>query len=213
SWTSTFAIAFILIGLTYLNHRKCAITWTEHVETLPERPLGLPIAGWLRKSRGWVGWLELFYLAIAFVLLYILHHHQEHPIDMIPDTPLGKGQWLYLIFLWWIVVFNFERAIVHFTPHRLITEGIVTLNAVICSLLIVTLPSNPFVAQSGSIVTWTEQALTIGILGSSILLLVFYGLTYLLYGKEHIPNAGLHIRFGPHATATKAKPKSSQDHP
>lgn len=207
------SLAFVLIGLTYLNHRKCALTWAEHVETLPKRPLGLPVAGWLRKSDGWIGWIELFYLAVAIVLLSTLSHHRTSPIAVLPESVLGKSQLLYLIFLWWIVVFNFERAIVHFTPHRLVTEGVVTLNAIICTLLLFTLPTRLVETQTGSIINWTEHILVVGFAGALILLLVFHALTYLLYGKQHIPNAGLHIRFGPNATATKAKPKAGHDHP
>ena len=35
-----------------------------------------------------------------------------------------------------MVVFNFERALVRFSPHRLVTEGVITLNAIICTVLV-----------------------------------------------------------------------------
>lgn len=43
------------------------------------------------------------------------------------------------------------------------------------------------------------------------MLLVFRGLTDLLYGKEHIPNTGLHVRFT--SLTSKTKSKAGQDHP
>ena len=51
-WTGMFAAEFVLVGLTYLNHRKASVNWVEKVETLPERPYGLPVAGWFVRSRG-----------------------------------------------------------------------------------------------------------------------------------------------------------------
>ena len=213
SWTLPLALAFVFIGINYLNHRKSSLTWVEHVQTLTERPLGLPVAGWLRQSQGWFGWIELFYLAITLVLCYTLYHHKTHPIALIPDTALGKGQLLYLIFLWGIIVINFKRAIVTFAPHRLITEGLVTLNAIVCTFLVLTLLSNPLSIHSGSVTPWIEQSFWIGFFVSAILLLVFFALTFVLFGKQHIPNAGLHIRFGPNANATKAKPSAGHEHP
>ena len=36
-WTHLFAIIFVLVILTYLNHRKAVLTWIEQIDVLPER--------------------------------------------------------------------------------------------------------------------------------------------------------------------------------
>ena len=123
----------MLVGITYLNHRKTGLRW---VESLTDRPYGLPVTRWLRASRGWIGWLELFFLAIGATLLLVLHAHRTEPLPILPAAVFGKVQLLYLVFLWWVVVMNFDHAIVDFTPRRLVTEGTVTLNAVLCTALL-----------------------------------------------------------------------------
>lgn len=216
-WTGVFAVCFVLVGLTYLNHRKAAGTWIEQVEQLPEKPLGLPVSGWLRASKGWIGWFELIYLAIGIALAWLLIAHLRHPLAFIPESWLGKGQWLYLIFLWWVVIFNFERALVGFSPHRLVTEGVITFNAVVCTLLValgprsipMPLPTEGLPNYAG----WIGTTVVVGLIVMALTTLIFWGITYALYGGTHAPDAALHIRFGPNATATKAKPKAGAEHP
>ena len=49
---------------------------------------------------------------------------------------LGKGQLLYLGLLWWLVAGNFERALVAFKAERLVTEGVIYLVALACTLVV-----------------------------------------------------------------------------
>jgi hypothetical protein len=53
---------------------------------------------------------------------------------MVPESAVGKTQLLYAVFLWMMVVANFERALPGFAPQRLITEGVIILNATICTV-------------------------------------------------------------------------------
>ena len=217
-WTGVFAVSFVLVLLTYLNYRKATTTWIEQVGQLPEKPFGLPVAGWFVPSKGWIGWFELIYISIGVAVVWLLTVHLRQPLALIPTSWVGKGQWLYLIFLWWVVVFNFERALVGFSPQRLVTEGVIMLNAVICTVLVALTARSIPVPEAISQVAlpyagWVGKTVIIGLIAMAVTTLTFWGVTHAIYGTSHAPDAGLHIRFGPNATATKEKPKSGQAHP
>ena len=214
-WMEIFAVFCVLIALTYVNYRKAAGTWVDLVEALPERFFGLPVVGWFRRSRGWIGWFELFYIGMGIACVWLLSVHFREPIALIPTSWLGKGQLLYLVLLWWMVIFNFERALVGFSPHRLVTEGVITLNAIICTVLVVLGPlSVP--KQTGSLFSFNDWIWRTSIWGIVVLVgttVVFWGMKHLLFGKAHAPGASLHIRFGADSNAPKAKPKAGEQHP
>lgn len=214
-WVEVFAVFCVIIALTYLNYRKAAQTWVDIVESLPERFFGLPVVGWFRHSRGWIGWFELFYIGISIALITILVANLQNPIPFIPESWLGKGQLIYLIFLWWIVIFNFERAIINFSPGRLITEGTITLNAIICTVLVAIGPQM-ITKQTGSDFSfenwlWNSSVSVIVVLVCTSF--AFWGIKHFLFGKQHVPHAGLHIRFGENSNAPKAKPMEGKPHP
>lgn len=205
AWTGMFATGFVLVGLTYLNHRKAPLNWVDKVASLPKRPYGLPVAGWFVRSKGWIGWLELVYIAIGIALFWLMHAHRSMPISFIPDTWTGTGQLLYLVFLWWVVNFNFALKIVEFTPRRLVTEGVITFNAVICTIfaaLVVQTDAfhQPLFPSAGSFAAWIGYTSCVGLAATVAFTLFEWGLTHALFGRRHIPFAFRHIRFGPDAT-------------
>ena len=217
-WTGVFAVSSVLVLLTYLNHRKATDTWIQQVKSLPEKFYGLPVAGWFLRSKGWLGWFELVYIAIGMAVVGLLVVHLRHPLAFIPESWLGKGQLFYLIFLWWVVVFNFERALVGFSPQRLVTEGVITFNAVICTVLMALGAQGVSVQEPISQLTshyanWIGGTMVMGSIAMLLTTLAAWRITHAIYGDSHAPGAGLHIRFGPDATATKAKPKAGQEHP
>ena len=218
SWTEVFAVSFVLVLLTYLNHRKATGTWVEQVKSLPEKLYGIPVAGWFLRSKGWIGWFEMVYISIGVAVISLLTVHLRHPLEFIPASWLGKGQLFYLIFLWWVVIFNFERALVGFSPQRLVTEGVITFNAVLCTVLVAlggqwVSVQEPISQLTISYTDWILKTVVVGSLAMLLTTLAAWRITYAIYGDRHAPGAGLHIRFGPDATATKAKPKVGQEHP
>lgn len=214
-WTVVFSVFFVLVVITYLNHRKAVATWVEAVECLPERFYGLLASGYL-KGPGFVGWFELMYSLIGIAVLILSVAHLRHPLPLIPENPLGQAQLLYTVFLWWIVVFNFERALVRFTPTRIVTEGAITANAVLCSMLALLAPVGIAVTEvlntldPGRI---TRIILVSGTLKAAVLILLCWQVKRWMWGDVHAPGAGLHIRFGPDSNASKAKPKKGDLHP
>src|SRR5205823_12971113 len=113
-WTDAAAVAFLLLAIPFLNLRKDADEWVT-ARAVPAALYGLPV--------GW--WFDAAYAVLAAVVIAALLRHLRHPLPIIPATWYGKGQLLYLVFLWWVVVGNFERAIVAFAPQRLVTEGVI----------------------------------------------------------------------------------------
>ncbi|MCY4403132.1 MAG: hypothetical protein OXD54_11185 [Candidatus Poribacteria bacterium] len=214
-WIEMFTIFCIIIALTYLNYRKAVQTWVDTVESLPDRFFGLPVVGWFRHSRGWIGWFEIFYIALTIALITVLAVNLQEPIPFFSGSWVGKGQLLYLVFVWWIVIFNFERALVNFSPHRLVTEGVITLNAIICTILVAIYPQT-IMKQTGTTYSFSNQIWTVIIWGIVVMVgttFAFWGIKHALYGREHAPGASLHIRFGEESNAPKEKPKTGEPHP
>ncbi len=216
-WIEIFTVFCVLIALTYLNYRKAVQTWVDTIDSLPERMFRLPVVGWFRHTRGWIGWFELFYIAIGIVLVAVLaaNLRLRDTIPLISENWMGKGQLLYLVFMWWIVIFNFERALVNFSPHRLVTEGVITLNAIICTL-IVTVGPQVIPSITGSSFSFSEVIWIVLLWGIVVMVgstLAFWGIKHILYGKQHAPGASLHIRFGKDSNAPKEKPKTGEPHP
>jgi hypothetical protein len=182
---------------------------------VPETMYGIPLAGWLVPSKGWIGWFEFAYLAVAAAVIGLMVCHRRRPLPIVPTTWLGKAQLLYLAFLWWMVIGNFERALVSFSPQRLATEGVIYLNAVICTVMILaaakTKPDSA--ARPSDSCRHLRIVTAAGIAGMIITVLLGWGIVRAMYGDQFAGYAGLHIRFGPNATATKEKPMAGKPHP
>ena len=114
---------------------------------------------------------------------------------------LGRGQWLFLVFLWWVVAGNFERIVVDFTPQRLVTEGVIHLNAVLCTLLVV-IASAHFRGEPTPVRTRLGTTTIVGLLAATLCVILDWGVVRIVHGDRYAgkPYSGLHIRFGPNAT-------------
>src|SRR5262249_4699328 len=128
-WTEVIAAFFVLIVITYVNIVKDVSTWVKE-KAVPADLYGL--SSW--------AWFNIGYGLLAGVVLLLLARHVRSPLAVVPKSYLGKGQLLYLVFLWWMVIGNLMRAIPPFSEQRLITEGVIHLNAVLCTLFILIWP-------------------------------------------------------------------------
>jgi hypothetical protein len=204
-WTEVHAVLFVLIGITFLNLRKNPGTWVK-ANTVPAALYGLSADVWFNFA----------YLALAGLFLAALLVHQRRPLPLIPASDAGKAQLLFLVFLWWMVAGNFERAVVGFAPQRLITEGVIHLNAVCCSLLVllcVPAPFTPSASPALAMPARLRRVIGIGLLGTVLSLAADWAIVRAVWGNQHAGHSALHIRFGPKATATKEKPAASKPHP
>jgi hypothetical protein len=206
-WMDWMTPAFILLLLTYMNLQKNPDAWVQSRAKMPE------MMYWMSAE----GWFNLGYLALAVGILWLLIAHTQRSLAVIPSSWLGKGQLLYIVFLWWMVVGNFERALVGFTEQRLITEGVILINAVICTLMVCLLIRAPAQAPMEAVAIYyrpfIRKAVLCGIVAAILAIIVDWGITHALWGNLHVPEAGLHIRFGPQATATTKKPDPGKPHP
>jgi hypothetical protein len=204
-WTEIYAVAFVLTGITFLNLRKNPGDWIK-ARAVPEMLYGLSADAWF----------NLAYLALAGAIVWLVISHLRRPLAFVPVSWLGKGQLLYLVFLWWMVVGNFERAVVSFAPQRLVTEGVIYLNAVICTLIVLldaghkNAPSPQSATTLGPLI---KRTVAIGLAGMILSVFADWATVRALYGDRFAGYAGKHIRFGPDATAVNRPPTPGEPHP
>jgi hypothetical protein len=196
AWTEPFALGFVVLGITYLNSRKNVGHWVAS-KALPADMAGLP---------SWV-WYDLGYLALTLALVVLCIRHRRRTLAVLPESWLGKGQLLYLVLLWMVVVFNFERAIVAFQAQRLVTEGVLYLVALACTLLPLLSPVPTAVSsyeQPAALVSRERWRMTTvvaaGLVGAILSIVADWAIVRAIYGDRFAGHAGLHIRFGPKAT-------------
>ena len=178
-WTDAAAVFFVLIVITYVNLVKNAEEWVKQ-GSFPETMYGL----------GAETWFNFAYLLLAGAAIWLLWRHLCDPLPLVPAPWLGKGQLLYIAFLWWMVVGNFERALSAFQNQRLITEGVIFANAVVCTVLLLVCrgrPAGPAVGSAtGAGACFSIRGLfglaIIGLAGTVIAVLAETGIVRGLYG-------------------------------
>jgi len=189
------AVGFVLLVIPYLNLRKNVADWTR-AGAVPQAMYGMP---------AWA-WFDLAALAVAASLAILMARHLRRPLAVVPENPVGRGQALFLLLLAIMVIGNFERALVGFKDQRLVTEGVIHLNALICALIVLTadrplvsgtivMPRSPAPAQWGRLVALGAGAALIAIVAD-------WAIVRGLYGDRFAGHAGLSIRFGPNATTS-----------
>jgi len=136
-WTEAFSVSFILNVLLYVNMIKMIEDWTREqaggFRAVPET-MKMPLFGSIEMS-AWA-WFTLFFLFISACTIALLAAHMRRPLAAVPKSWLGKGQIFYLLFLWAIVIGNFTRALVGFNEQRIATEGLIIVNALIATFII-----------------------------------------------------------------------------
>lgn len=197
-WTVVFAASVTLFVVPFLNIFKNVAVWLEH-KTVPET-MRAPLFERIELSA--TAWFLLVYGLIAGAGIFLLIRHLRRPIAMAPQTWLGKGQLMYLAFLWTMVIANFERALPGFAEQRLLTEGVIFVNAVIVSVLILILPG-PVVAVPSIdppvLGRWVRNVLLAGLAAVLLVVLGMTGTARAVYGGAHAGHSTQHIRFGPEA--------------
>jgi len=143
-WTEIFAVVFIFNILSYVNIVKNIEDWTaprkiivngaEGVFHSVAQVLQAPLFESITLS-AWT-WFTLMWGIFTACTIAVLTRHRSRPIALLPSSWLGKGQLLYLMFLWLIVIANFSKALVAFADSRIATEGTIMLNALICTVLV-----------------------------------------------------------------------------
>jgi hypothetical protein len=199
-WAEAAAVGFVLLLIPYLNLRKNVRDWVQ-AHAVPESMYGIP---------AWV-WFDLASLIVALGMTMLLVRHGRRRLAIVPDDPLGRGQALYLLFLTIMVIGNFERALVGFAPQRLVTEGVILVNSVICTLMVLTsadswqLASDPAIDRPQRVpIAWGRLMVT-GLTATLAAIVMDWAIVRGIYGDRFAGHSGLHIRFGPNATIHSTK--------
>jgi hypothetical protein len=148
-------------------------------------------------------WFNLGYLALAATVIWPLAAYARgRRLAILPTARLGKCQLLFIVFLWWIVIGNLSRT-VPFQEQRLITEGVIHVNACLCTLLALLLPKEDHLAGVDAEPDYKVLARTLlawGVLLAALVVAAEFGVVRAMWGDEFAGHAAKHIRFGPNAT-------------
>ncbi|NIA13984.1 MAG: hypothetical protein GWP08_07880 [Nitrospiraceae bacterium] len=148
-------------------------------------------------------WFTLIYVFVSVAAIWLMVRHTRRPIALIPPAWLGRGQLLYLIFLWVMVIGNFERALMGFSQGRLITEWVIFVNAVLVTLMVLVWPRDRetvAIRPPANYPALIGRTVLIGIMAMALGVLVEISVTRSLYGDQFAGHAGQETRFGPNAT-------------
>jgi hypothetical protein len=193
---NAFMVAFLMLLLTYLNMWKEVNDWIAAKALAPQLYfLSTP------------GWFDLFYFLIAITFLLLVREHLRRPLAFIPETAIGKAQMLYLALLWWMIIANFMKALVAFAPQRLVTEGTIFVNGLLCTLMVLLWTLRSRMPDIYTVAEYWPTIRKTVIRGSVALLLcplLCWGIVRAIYGNR-FPEAGgkHHFRFGPKAVPEK----------
>lgn len=191
--TKPLAVFYTLFGILGLNLYKNVDVWVESGGV--QAQLSAPWFEWFTFDA--LTWFLFYFAVLSLAALLLLYRHLRQPIALVPATALGKGQLLFIVLLWGIVIGNIERTLPGFSGPRLLTEGTIFLNAVLASVLIllwppvnaVAAPENPAAPRIGLAAT--------GVLAGIVFATVaFTGTTRFLYGDHPAGHASTQKRFG-----------------
>ncbi len=202
-WTEVVAVGFVLLFVTYLNQSLNVPNWVAHnaVDATMHR---LPA----------LLWFDLYFGALALVMIVLLARHVRQPLAVVPASPLGKCQLLFVVFMWWMVLANWMQAIPTFKAQRLITEGVIHLNAVCCTLLAILWPRRADHALPVGKPALARSLVPVALAGlvalGALTSVAFFG-TRAMYGDTFSGFGGDHKRFGPEAAPPL--PQRGKPHP
>lgn len=198
-WAEPVCVLFVMLVVSYVNIVKnLDAVWLKDPRTLPDVMWGLSSSTWF----------HLAYLALAVtILLPILAYYRGRELAVLPASRLGKGQLFFVVFLWWIVIGNLSRS-VPFSEIRLTTEGVIHVNACLCTLFALLLPGTARAAGALAMPNFRQlvklTALTVAI-GAVLVVAGELALVRGLWGDTFAGHGGKHIRFGPDATINQTE--------
>ncbi len=225
-WTKIFSTLFVLLAITYFNVAGNVAGWSKNLEpanwqrviTSPDGSIKMEAAQWDMPLLGRLpginflhtspeGWFNISWFLLVMACLLIVKRHLRQQLSITPRTSLGKGQLIFLLLLWIMVIANFERALPQFTSSRLLTEWTIFVNALIATVLVLLLPrehENVTINENASFKNPYKKSLVLAIAGFLIPGIIFTGANRLMY---HYPPAdklellkNKQTRFGTEAT-------------
>ena len=204
AWVGVFSVCFLLWVIPYLNFRKSPALWVKNLKSLPEQVNGIALMAGLAPSKGFVGWLELVYLAYGVILLALAVRHVRQPLPVVPEDWLGRSQLLYLVFLWLVTFMSFAHDLAGMNPVGWLIHWGLAMNALMCTALVMAraAPAPAGIAPAGSpYAGWLRRSAALGVLAAVGSTFGGWALKRGLFGDSHAPHFYMdHIRFGPNNT-------------
>ncbi|ADB42562.1 hypothetical protein [Spirosoma linguale] len=228
-WTLGVAIVFVWLAIPYVNLVKNVEDWSEQLNpdvwtqtvASPDGTSRTTAALWDAPYLGRLpgvdslhmtpaSWFTVTWLLVLFLFIGLIRRHNREPLSIVTTSWLGRGQLIFLVLLWMMVIGNFERALVDWHPQRLLTEWVITVNAILATWLVLTVPYERETVNIQPLPSfapiyrqlWLRLALTVTI--SSVCFLLTNRLIY-HYPAYEKPDKSMHFRFGPEAD-WRAKP-------
>ena len=130
-WAEPLTVLFVILLISYVNIVKNLEAMWFPSNTVAQELYGIATSTWFNAA------YAILALAVA---IPVVAYSRGRQFDILPSSRLGKAQLLYVVFLWWMVLGNLMRT-VPFAEQRLITEGVIHVNACLCTLLALLLPS------------------------------------------------------------------------
>jgi hypothetical protein len=203
-WTEIAAVTVAVPALVYLNMVRNVADWTQRAPSAAAFPkvMRIPLIGVQLSS---MAWFNIFFglAAIAFVML--LSVHTKRRLAIFEQSWLGRGQLLFLVILWTFVIGNFGRALLGFNERRLFTEGVITVNAVFATMMILLVPrtaTDPATPTAGKLHRLVFAAFAFTLLAGACAPPLETLCERAVYGDAPVHHPGPNVpltRFGPHA--------------
>lgn len=197
-WTDAFAVAFVALFMTYENVVKNVAEWTRADRRLVAAVMKAPLLASVELSAS--AWFHLAWCAISLALIALLVVHQRRGLAIVPASWLGKGQLLYVLVLWILVIANFERALNGFSEGRLVTEWVIIINASLATFLMLALPAPTIeVSLREPRRYWPHVAgvWAVGLPCAALVMFLYASAVFRVYGK--VPITGAQYRWGDQA--------------
>jgi len=213
-WTEITSVLFALPAMVYVNMYKNINDWSPRGGGRPLLP-NVMKAPWIDFELSAGGWFNLFYALASAAFLFLMIAHTRRRLAIVPKSWIGRGQLLYFLLLWAFVIGNFGKALAYFNEGRLLTEGIIIVNAVISTLLVLLLPreeENLCMHEQVNFNRWLFGSIAVGLL---LFVLIPWGEQASLrsvYGDARVGHGGINLRFGPNANWKREPLIKGQQH-
>ena len=198
-WMLLLSLIVVFPVLAYLNIYKNLRPWTHDFSGHQSMPLKIAIP-WTEIALPLRVWFDLFWLLSTLAMVALFVAHRRRPIALLPSSWIGRGQLLFIAIIWTFVVGNFTRALPSFGAGRMLTEGIIYVNAVLVTVLVLIAPSLSRESTIRENVNWTRIT-GIAVCGLLVAVLAAPGLQWWsmrkVYGNAHSGKRGMDFRLWP----------------
>ena len=201
-WTEAASVFVVLIMLLYVNLVKNVGDWTSLYGTHSDLPamMKAPLIPQIELSA--LAWFNVTFLLMGLCLALVLRAHYRKPLAIVPASWVGRGQLLFFLFLWAILIGNWEKALPGFGEQRLATEWVMMVNGLIVTYLLLNCGRDETVAplpMRTDFPVVVRRVILTGVASLLVGMLVFPAIHQAIYHGQPDGFGGNNRRFGPEA--------------